>query len=106
MFLAFPLGLPLARVSGSVRFQGRAFEVKKAVGSRLDVRTARGMATVTVPPETRNGRRLRLRGQGLADGRGGHGDAYVRLELDLPEVLSERERRLLDELAGHESRRR
>ena len=93
-------------VDGALEARGTVTPWDAHVGTRLDVRTARGMATVTVPPETRNGRRLRLRGQGLADGRGGHGDAYVRLELDLPEVLSERERRLLDELAGHESRRR
>lgn len=69
-------------------------------GTRADVRTARGTVSVTIPPGTRTGRRLRLRGQGLADGRGGHGDAWVRVELDLPAILSEHEKRLLDELAA------
>lgn len=72
-------------------------------GTRVDVRTARGTATVSIPAGTRSGRRLRLRGQGLADGRGGHGDAWVRVELDLPASLSEREKRLLDELASRSS---
>ena len=69
-------------------------------GTRADVRTARGTASVAIPPDTRSGRRLRLRGQGFADGHGAHGDAWVRIELDLPASLSEREKRLLDELAS------
>jgi len=68
-------------------------------GAKVDVRTARGVATVTVPAASRNGKRLRLRGQGLADGRGGHGDCIVRLEIDLPAELSDRQRALLLELA-------
>jgi hypothetical protein len=34
-----PLGLGLTRVTGSIRYRGRSFDIKKAVGSRLDVRT-------------------------------------------------------------------
>lgn len=67
-------------------------------GTRLDVRTARGTVTVSVPPGSRSGTRMRLRGQGFADGKGGHGDAYVRIELDLPAELSERQAQLLREL--------
>lgn len=94
-----------ALVDGALEARVKVTPWDAHVGTRVDVRTARGTATVTVPPKTRSGRRLRLRGQGFADGRGGHGDAYVRLELDLPEVLSEREGRLLEELAGRELRR-
>ncbi len=41
-----PLTLPSSRVSGSIRFQGRGFAIKKAVGSRLDIRND----TSTNPP--------------------------------------------------------
>jgi DnaJ-class molecular chaperone len=75
-------------------------------GLRVDVRTARGTASVTIPAHSRSGRRLRLRGQGLSDGRGGHGDFYVRIELDLPPILSEREEELLGELAELSARAR
>jgi DnaJ-class molecular chaperone len=68
------------------------------LGTKVDVPTARGTVTVTIPPGTRSGRRLRLRGQGLADGRGGHADAYVRVELDLPAQLDARQEALLREL--------
>ncbi|MCP3916100.1 MAG: J domain-containing protein [bacterium] len=69
-------------------------------GSRADVRTAQGVVTVTVPPETRSGKRLRLRGQGLTDASGGRGDCIVRIEMDLPEQLTERQKELLRELGG------
>jgi curved DNA-binding protein len=65
--------------------------------------------TVTVPPETPNGRTLRLRGQGMPRLRrpGERGDLYVRCEALLPSGLSEEERRLfrrLAELRGRASR--
>jgi curved DNA-binding protein len=69
-------------------------------GTKVDVRTARGTVTVTVPSGSRSGTRLRLRGQGFADGKGGHGDCIVRIELDLPRTLSARQRELLLELAA------
>jgi DnaJ-class molecular chaperone len=70
------------------------------LGARVDVRTGRGEVTLRVPPGSRSGRVLRLRGQGLADGQGGHGDCLVRVEMDLPERLTERQQELLRELGG------
>jgi curved DNA-binding protein len=70
------------------------------VGAKAEVRTPRGVATVTVPPETAAGTRLRLRGQGLADARGGRGDLHAVVRLVLPPNLSARQRELLRELAG------
>lgn len=69
------------------------------VGTRVDVRTARGVVTVTIPAHSRSGQRLRLRGQGFSDGKGGHGDCFVRIVMDLPATLSDRQRELLSELA-------
>jgi len=66
--------------------------------SRVDVRTPRGVASVKIPPETAAGTRLRLRGQGLDDGRGGRGDFYVVVRYVLPERLSDRQRELLRDL--------
>lgn len=71
-------------------------------GGTVDVRTARGTVALRVPAGSRAGRRLRLRGQGLSDGQGGHGDCIARLELDLPETLTPRQRELLAELAAEE----
>lgn len=68
-------------------------------GAKVDVRTARGVVTVTIPPASRSGRRLRLRGQGFPDGKGGFGDCYVRIEMDLPKELDQEQRDLLRRLA-------
>lgn len=67
-------------------------------GARVDVRTPAGQARVTVPPGTPAGRRLRLRAQGLDDGRGGRGDFFAVVRLALPEELTPRQRELLEEL--------
>ncbi len=69
-------------------------------GTRYTARTARGTVSVAIPPGSRSGLRLRLRNQGLADGKGSHGDCFVRLEMDLPTNLSPRQQELLRELAG------
>jgi len=70
------------------------------VGTRADVRTTLGVATVSVPPETAAGTRLRLRGQGLLDESGRRGDLFVLVRLVLPRNLSARQKELLRELAG------
>lgn len=69
-------------------------------GTHVDVRTAAGEARVRIPPDTRAGRRLRLRAQGLDDGRGGRGDVVLTVRLVLPEALTERQRELLLEAGG------
>lgn len=71
-----------------------------ARGLKLDVRTARGVVTLTVPAGTAAGKRLRLRGQGLAtSNKGDHGDMEVVVALALPDPLSARQVELLDEMA-------
>jgi curved DNA-binding protein len=68
-------------------------------GTERDVRTARGTAGVKIPPESHAGTRLRLRGQGLADGAGGRGDFYVVVVIDNPANLTARQRELMKKLA-------
>lgn len=72
------------------------------LGGKVDVRTAKGVVTVTVPPNSRAGTRLRLRGQGLANQKKGTDELIVVLEIALPSDLSERQRELLKELADLE----
>jgi curved DNA-binding protein len=73
------------------------------LGTKAEVRTTHGVATVTIPPETPAGTRLRLRGQGLATTDGGRGDLHAVVRLVLPANLSARQRELLRALAGRES---
>lgn len=67
-----------------------------ALGAEVEVPTLDGSVLLTVPPLTRAGRKLRLRGRGLADGRS---DLYALVRIDVPSELSERERTLFQELA-------
>ncbi|QDV08479.1 Curved DNA-binding protein [Planctomycetes bacterium Poly30] len=68
-------------------------------GAKVDVRTAKGVVTITVPPNSRGGTKLRLRGQGLANKDKGTDEMMAVLEIALPTELSDRQRELLTELA-------
>lgn len=70
-----------------------------ALGAEVEVPTLDGPVVLTVPPGTHSGRKLRLRGRGLADGRSGRGDLYAAVRIDVPAHLTERERELFGELA-------
>ncbi|MDP2452301.1 MAG: J domain-containing protein [Polaromonas sp.] len=70
-----------------------------ALGADVEVPTLDGPVVLTVPPGTHSGRKLRLRGRGLANGRGGRGDLYAAVRIDVPATLTERERELFGELA-------
>lgn len=70
-----------------------------ALGAEIEVPTLEGDVLLTVPPGTRSGRRLRLRGRGLAHGRGGRGDLYALVHVDVPASLTPRERELFEALA-------
>jgi DnaJ-class molecular chaperone len=58
------------------------------IGAKVDVKTPGGVAVVTIPPRTKSGARLRLRGRGLEDGSGNRGDLFVAIRYALPEDLS------------------
>ena len=70
-----------------------------ALGAEVEVPTLDGPVLLTVPPGTRSGRKLRLRGRGLANGRGVSGDLYAAIRIDVPATLTGRERELFEELA-------
>lgn len=70
-----------------------------ALGARVDVPTVDGMTTVSIPPGTGGGKRLRLRGRGLAaaGGKGGQGDQYVVIRVVVPPAVSAAGKKLLKE---------
>lgn len=70
------------------------------LGAEVVVPTPRGRVTLKIPPETQNGRVIRLAGQGMPRvGGAGHGDLYVSVKVVLPQRLSEEEKRLVRRLA-------
>ena len=69
------------------------------LGAEVTVPTLKGRVSLRIPPETQNGRTIRLAGQGMPRATGGHGDLYVTVKVVLPTKLSEKEREHVQELA-------
>ena len=85
--------------------------VKAALGGEIEVPTLEGPVQMRVPEGTQSGARMRLRGKGLpplqpradrASLEKLRGDLYVRIDVEVPQRLSDRQRELLEEFA-HES---
>ncbi|MEQ1825090.1 MAG: J domain-containing protein [Pirellula sp.] len=55
-------------------------------GARIDVPTPTGMVTLTIPPMSNSGKKLRVKGQGLKSADGSVGDMTVELLIKLPET--------------------
>ncbi len=69
------------------------------LGGEVEVPTMRGRVMLNVPPQTQNGRTFRLAGLGMPHLNGnGKGDLYAKVRVVLPTRLSERERKLFEEL--------
>jgi DnaJ-class molecular chaperone len=56
------------------------------LGGRVQAPTPDGQVSLTVPKGASSGQSLRLKGKGLADGRGGRGDLLARIQIMLPEA--------------------
>jgi molecular chaperone DnaJ len=72
-----------------------------ALGAKIEVPTVEGRVTVTVPPGTSSGAKLRLRGRGVKTADGGRGDQLCRVEIVTPKIKPEdaETRKLIEELA-------
>jgi molecular chaperone DnaJ len=71
-----------------------------ALGANLDVPTLEGRVKMRLPPGTQSGRVFRLRGKGLpVFGGYGKGDELVKIVVEVPARLTERQRELLEALA-------
>jgi curved DNA-binding protein len=71
--------------------------VEAALGAKVDVPTVDGMTTVTIPPGTGGGRKLRLRGKGVGRSGAVRGDHYVVIKIFPPREVSQRGEKLLRE---------
>ena len=69
-----------------------------ALGAQVDVPTLDGLVTMKVPAGSASGQKLRLAGKGLPRPGGGAGDLYAALEIVVPGTLTEREKKLYEEL--------
>jgi curved DNA-binding protein len=88
------------------RVQGRDLYVElpvapweAALGATVEVPTLEGRTRIKVPPGSSSGRRLRLKDEGMPGPRGGRGDLYATVKIEVPKEPSEEERQLFERLA-------
>lgn len=74
--------------------------VQAALGAELEVPTLDGKVKYNIPEGTQTGSVFRLKGKGIPYLRGnGRGDQYVKVEIDVPKKLNEKQKALLREFA-------
>ena len=84
------------RVEGSdVHSDVRISFDRAILGTVATVATVDGKAEVKVPPGTSSGKKLRLRGKGVAGRSGQAGDHYITVQIDVPRDLDEEGKKLL-----------
>ena len=70
------------------------------LGGKVDLPTMSGSVSLTIPPETTNGAKFRLRGKGMPKLKNlnQHGDMYAIVQVELPTNLSGEEVELIEQL--------
>ena len=90
---------PLYRASGhDLEIEVPLAPWEAALGAQVDVPTLEGRVSMKVPPGSKGGQKLRLAGKGLPRPGGGAGDLYAVLNIAVPATLTEREKKLFEEL--------
>jgi curved DNA-binding protein len=69
------------------------------LGAKIAVPTLTGRINIRIPPGTQNGQKLRLRGRGLPEPGGSSGDVIVVARIEVPQRISDSERKLWEQLA-------
>ncbi|MCF7886744.1 MAG: J domain-containing protein, partial [Candidatus Marinimicrobia bacterium] len=76
-----------------------------ALGKEVKVPTLKGKVKLNIPPGVQSHKLLRLKGKGLPHLNGsGRGDQYVRVVIDIPKNISEKQKKIYKELESMESK--
>jgi len=67
------------------------------LGCKIPVKTLTKSINLTIPPGTVHGTKLRLKGMGLSVN-GGQGDQYVEIIINVPDKVSDKQKKILEEL--------
>jgi DnaJ-class molecular chaperone len=92
------------------RRQGKRLEMRVPIslaealgGAKIDVPTPHGTITLTVPPGTSSGKKLRLKGQGVKPTNGSPGDLLAEIQIVLPPDLATADREQLETILNQYS---
>lgn len=69
-----------------------------ALGGKADVPTMEGEVTMTIPPGTSSGAKLRLKGKGMPKRGSEPADLFIRVMVDVPKSLTEQQKALYEQL--------
>ena len=69
-----------------------------ALGIKLEVPTLHGKINLNIPPESRSGKKLRIKGKGLKN-KTAQGDLLAIIKIDIPPVTSDEAKKLWEQLA-------
>jgi len=88
-------GHPVTKRGDDIHSEVEVSVDEAILGAKIAVPTLDGHVTITVPPGSSSGRKLRLRGKGI----GGRGDHYVSVKIVVPETVDARTEELVREIA-------
>lgn len=74
-----------------------------ALGAKIDVPTPKGTITLSVPPGTSSGKKLRVKGHGVQAASGAAGDLFAQIQIVLPKSLDEESADLIRQLAKRDT---
>jgi curved DNA-binding protein len=83
----------------NLKYQAEVAPWEAVLGTSISVPTLGGRVSIKVPPGTQNGQKLRVRGHGLPQRGGGNGDLIVETRIEVPQRVTEAERKLWEQLA-------
>jgi curved DNA-binding protein len=69
------------------------------LGANVSVPSLTGNVSIKIPAGTQSGLKLRLRGRGLPNRSGGHGDLIVTVMIEVPKSVTNSERKLWEQMA-------
>ncbi len=76
------------------------------LGEVVEVKTVWGKVKLKIPAGAEPGSLIRIKGQGMPSLRGGKGDHYVRVKLEVPKKLSSEEKNLYEKLASLKNKKK
>lgn len=87
---------PVFKRSGNDIIVKKTVKLTDAIlGTEIEVPSVDGPKQVKIPP---GAKKIRLKGLGVPDEKGGRGDQYVEIDVEIPKKITESQRRLLEEL--------
>lgn len=105
LYLSIKFKDPIYQISGSDITKIVEITPSQAVlGASIDVETLHGKVAIKIPPKTNSGKTLRLKELGLPQKSGGYGNLNLKIQINIPQNLSQKEIELYKTLNELESK--